>query len=216
MTKALSKKRRKGAGRPLKAGKLRKPSGRIRNSDVDSVAMSASAKQALEERLSVESGTWKRMKEAEADGEIITMDEARAQERGSVLHNWLKASDHYRNIGRPELAVITREQFDALIEFQDIHARHRAMLVKKVKSSTDFDRTGGHDNSDPFGKDGARDERIAKAFSDSRKVILEAGSMAMFAVETIVFENKDVWKLAGDLRLAANALNNLKKVKRAA
>lgn len=197
-------------GRPMKAGKPRKPSGGIRNSAKDST-------EALETRLALEAGTWRRMREAEAVGEVITIDEAREQERGSVIHQWLKVSDDFRRKGKPEKALISRDQFDALIEFMELSRRYSSMMVKQPKSASDYDRTGGHDNTDPFERRAeARDSKVQGDFKRGRTAILEASPLAMMAFETIVVENKEVMTLLGDLRLAANALDITRKVRKAA
>lgn len=203
-------------GRPRKIGKPRKAGGRIKNSAVDPKHVTEAVAKALEERLALEAGTWRRRRQALQDGEILTIDEARLQERGSVLHNWLKVSEDRKRKGHEQDALISRDQFDALISFEELHQKQRALHTKVVKSSSDFDRVGGHDNTDPFGDLGRRHANIHKDYKAARTAILEASSLAMFAVETIVFENKEVYNLVGDLRLAANALNNLKKHVKAA
>lgn len=216
----MAKRRAKGAGRKPKFGVPRYPSGQIRHEHKETPEQEAARQEALEQRLALEAGTWRRMREAEEAGEVISIDEARSQERGSVIDNWLKISNDHRKKGKPELALVTKEQVDALKDYHELYERYTAMLVRRPRSSTDFGGAGGHDNRDPFhGEQARRDMALTSRYRDARKAILDLkdrSPMAHFAVQAIVIENREMHNLVGDLREAANALDRLRKARRAA
>lgn len=206
MAKARSKaaKIKAKRGRPAKEGVMRTPSGQISRSAESRVHSGA-----LEAALAVEAATWKRRQQNPS----LTVDEARKQEHGSVIHKWLL--DYQRMLKKqPDKAhpnEFTMMQHDAAVRFQQLHFDYLGVIeAKRMASSSDLNRGGGYDGRDPFAKGAAaRHARIELDYKGARKAILESGPLGMMAIETVVIENRDAPELRPDLRLALNRLSTV-------
>lgn len=100
---------------------------------------------------------------------------------------------------------------DVALEYESVRRNaQRAALARQLPSAGDLERTHGYDGSD--GLDPAYVEWCEKAerrYAESRRALLMAGPLVMFAVETWVLENTAVADLLPDLALGLNALARL-------
>lgn len=163
----------------------------------------------------MEAATWKRRR----DDPSLTVEDARKQENGSVIHAWKVASDRASKRS-PDRAYdqFTASHLDTAIRIHEIYAGYRmAIAANTPRSSTDFSGAGGYDGTDPFDEDRRkRDIRSIAAWMQCRRAILQSGSMGMMAVEAIIFENKPIDKLRGDLRLALNEVERVWRMEKKA
>jgi hypothetical protein len=104
-----------------------------------------------------------------------------------------------------------RALLNAAHEYERVQRNYRhAILARQLPSAGDLDRTHGYDGDD--GLHPAYVEWCQKAerrMAESRRALLEAGPLVLFAVDTWVMEDKAVYELLGDLRLGLNALARL-------
>lgn len=163
----------------------------------------------------LEAATWRRRQ----DNPRLTVEQARTQEHGSVIHAWKSASDTASK-RKPDKAhdVFTAANLDTATRIHEIYAAYRAAIASKTpRSASDFGGAGGYDGTDPFEEDRARrDARSIEAWKQCRTAILRSGPLGMMAVEAIIFENKPIDKLRGDLRLALNEVDRMWRMERAA
>ena len=198
-SKASKLKAKRGPKR--KEGVMRTPSGQLSRS-TEAKALS----EAAETFLAIEAATWKR-RQANPD---LNVEEARKQEHGSVVHRW---HQEYLAIRRrqPEKAhpnEFTSTHLDAALRFHQLALAWSGVVAsRRQRSSTDFSGSGGYDGRDPFDATiAARQTKIESSYKEARTAVLKSGPLGMMAVETVVFENKDVPDLLPDLRLALNRL----------
>lgn len=214
MTKARTK-AQKRRGRPPKTGVLRTESGRISRS-AEAKEIEAITK-AMEYRLMMEAATWKRRQ----IDPTLTVEKARYQEHGSVIHRWKDQHDKFRKKhgdAKPDPMCFTKHDLQLAENIQQAYERYRAAIAShNPRSASDFSGPGGFDGRDPFDDDRERmDKRAINRWKEMRCAILESGPLGMMAVETIVLENKPVDKLIGDLRLALNAVERMNRIAKAA
>lgn len=214
MAKA-SKRKRKG-GRPLKQGVPRVPgSGRISRSAEAQLILSR--EKAMEYRLMMEAATWKRRQIDPS----LTVEKARQQEHGSVIHRWEAQHSSFRKRygeDKPDPMCFTQHDRQICENIQEAYERYRAAIASRnVRSSSDFSGPGGFDGRDPFDEDREkRDKRAIEKWKAMRTAILNSGPLGMMAVEAIVIENKPLEGLIGDLRLALNAVERMNRIAKAA
>lgn len=195
------------AGRPRKRGK-REPSGRISRASGDNIDI----------KMALEAGTWKR-RQMNAK---LSVDEARMQEHGSVIHAWRQKAivrEKDRQPGdEPDPNRFTSQQFNTALDVQMAYERYcMAMGLRSPRSASDFSGPGGYDGKDPFDPERAeRDERAVRRWKEIRRAVLESGSLGMMAVEAIIIENKSIPRLIGDLRAAMNEVARLNQRRKAA
>lgn len=187
-------------GRPRIADVPREPNGRIVRSGVVGATLAA------------EAATWKRRQENPS----LTVEEARKQEHGSVIHQWHDDWNRMRK-GNPDAALqnqFTKLHLEAAERYHELYLSWLAAIdAKTSRSSSDFSGPGGHDGSDPFDADKARRYAwIEESFKEARRAILESGPFGMMAVEAIIIENQPADQLRGDLRIALNRLSCLWKL----
>lgn len=199
-SKASKLKAKRGPKR--KEGVLRTPSGQISRS-TEAKALS----EAAETYLAIEAATWRRRR----DNPALSVEEARKQEHGSVIHRWHQA---YLTMKRrqPESAhpnEFTSTHLDAALRFHQLsHAWSAVVASRRQRSSSDFSGSGGYDGRDPFDPTiAARQAKTERDYKEARKAILESGPLGMMAIETVVIENKEAPSLLPDLRLALNRLS---------
>jgi hypothetical protein len=113
---------------------------------------------------------------------------------------------------------ISRDQYEACMEWLvRLDAYEWAILVQRHRSASDFGGIRGHDGSD--GTDERYVETCNRArsrYGEIRRWIMEADALGLMALETWVKEDKEAMTLLGSLRVAANAINRLMKLDRAA
>ncbi len=198
-------------GRPKKEGVLRTPSGQISRSKESKLHT-----RGLEERLALETATWKRRQ----DNPALTIHEARLQEHGLVIAKWRNDYERARRRNPEGLHenVFTQTHFETAISFLELYENYQAVIeAGRVRSSSDLNRAGGKDSRDPFDLDRERKHAaIERLYKDCRHAILQSGPLGMMAVETVVIENKDVVNLLPDLRCALNSLGKIFRMPRAA
>jgi|SRR5690606_16581255 len=184
----------KRRGRPRKIGVVRTPSGQPSRAKEHDMAY----------KLMMEAATWKRRR----DNPSLSVEDARRQEHGSVIHMWKLASDKARK-KNPDAAndhLFTETHLDTAERIHELYQGYRAAIASRnPRSASDFTGPGGFDGTDPFERERERrDERAVARWKEARAAILASGPLGMMAVETIIFENKPVDRLLGDLRLALN------------
>lgn len=206
--RTAAQKLRAKRGRPRRDGVPRTEDGRISRS-FDA--------QTAEERIAVEAATWKRRQ----DNPLLTIEEARKQEHGSVIHRWKL---DYQRIAKKypdgtHQNTFTPLHLDTAERYHKLHLDYHAIIgAMPPRSTSEVNRVpSGYDGSDPFsGERSRREEKIAKDYKAARETILGAGPLCQMAVMAVVVENKDCPSLMGDLRLALNALSILWKLQAAA
>jgi hypothetical protein len=136
----------------------------------------------------------------------IPRDEAVRQEAGTAIGRALNNRD------------ITRDQFDACMEWLvRLDAYERAILVQRQRSASDFGGIRGHDGSDGTDESYVNAcQRARSRYGEVRRWIMEADAFGLMALETWVKEDREAMSLIGSLRVAANAINRLMKLDRAA
>jgi len=211
MARTKAAKLKSKRGRPKKEGVLRTPSGQISRS-ADSKAIT----RGLEERLALETATWKRRQENPG----ITVQEARLQHHGLVIAQWRNEYERARRI-KPEAIhenVFTQSHFDTAMSFLELHEDYQAVIeAGKVRSPSDLNRAAGKDSRDPFEVERAKKHHAVEClYRDCRRAILQSGPLGMMAVETVVIENKDTPTMLPDLRCALNSLALVLKIQKAA
>ncbi|MDS1138592.1 hypothetical protein [Nitratireductor indicus] len=149
----------------------------------------------------------------------VSIDDARRPEHGSVIHAWKEASDRARKKA-PESAsqVFTSLHLETARRVHEVFDAYcAAIALRTPRSASDYSSSGGFDGTDPFDDDRSRrDVNAIARWMECRRAILESGPMGMMAVEAIVFENKPVHSLMGDLRLALNEVDRVWRRQRAA
>lgn len=205
-----AQKRQAKRGRAKKEGVLRTPSGQISRS-----ADSREITRGLEERLALETATWKRRQENPG----ITIQEARLQHHGLVTQ-WRNEYERARRI-KPEVIhenVFTQSHFDTAMSFLELHEDYQTVIeAGKVRSPSDLNRAAGKDSRDPFEVERAKKHHAIEClYRDCRRAILQSGPLGMMAVETVVIENKDAPKMLAGLRCALNSLALVLKIQKAA
>jgi hypothetical protein len=136
----------------------------------------------------------------------LSREEAVRQEAGTAIGRALNNRD------------ITRDQYDACMEWlvrRD--AYDRALMVPKQRSASDFGGVRGYDGGDGTDEDYvAQCNKARSRYGEIRRWILDADSLGMMALETWVLEDREAYVLVGSLRVAANAINRLLRLDRAA
>lgn len=164
----------------------------------------------------LEVATWKRRR----DNAALTIDEARKPEHGSVIDKWREAHERFKKgfPGQPNPDEFTQAHYDAALKFHELQAAYfGSIAAKRPRSASDFGGPGGHDNVDPFSEDIAkRHLDIKNKYRDARRAILESGPLGMMAMQAIVVDNQEIWRLLPDLRCACNNLTRLWKISSAA
>lgn len=194
--------------RRLKKGVIRTASGAISRSKESKakIRVIEAESEATAQQLALEAATWKRRQENPA----LTIIDALKPEHGNVLLSMYKRSCEFHARAPEALNQyhISLAEKNALLDFAELQQQYNGLIANgSMRSSCDFSATGGHDNSDPFEERTARRARsIERRYKIARRRILESGPYSMFAYEAIVLENKELPRLIGDLRLAANAL----------
>lgn len=202
-----AQKRASKRGRPRLDGMPRTETGRIsRSSDAQEVS----------ERLACEVATWKRRQEDPS----LTVDEARKQEHGSVIHRWrleYQAIEKRFPDGRHP-NTFTALHLDTAERFHRLYADYHVIIgARQTRSSSDLTSIRGADSADPFEESRAnREAAITASYREARGAILESGPLGMMAVMAIIVENKDCPDMIGDLRGALNRLAVLWKLRAAA
>lgn len=221
--KTRAAKRRLKGGRPLKANALRTDTGRLSRSN--------EVKES-EVKLMLEAATWKRRQRLDKNGmpfidETIPVEKVRGQEYGSVVHSWKAAHDLFRKKYGPDKIdrmSFTGQNLETAQEIQRSYENFRmAVASRNPRSSSDFSGPGGFDGRDPFDSDREKRDKWAMerwvgrdGKGGMRDAILKSGPMGMMAVEAIIFENKPMDSLIGDLRLALNAVERMGRISKAA
>lgn len=109
----------------------------------------------------------------------------------------------YRN------GLLTREQFDAVETFAEIRRDYeRAILIRRMGSSSDLNRRGGYDGSDGtepsyvafYDRAKGRYERARRA------ILMTHDHFAMLAIEAVANDESEMWEFVGSTRIAANAV----------
>ena len=203
-----SAKRRSRAGRKPKPNAIRTESGRL--------SRSKEAKE-LETKLMLEAATWKRRQ----INPSLTVEEARKQEHGSVIHAWKELHEAFkRKHGADKInpMMFTAQHLETAQQIQQAYEDYRfAIASRNPRSASDFSGPSGFDGSDPFDEDREkRDKRAIERWKAIRSAILSSGPMGMMAVEAIVIENKPLEGLIGDLRLALNAVERMNRIAKTA
>lgn len=193
-------------GRPKKTGD-REPNGKLQRVTIGGESYS---------KLEIEAMTWRRAR----DNPGIPAEELRKPEYGSVIDKMLARSDTMRRAtpGKPHPNAFTRAHYDTAVRYAEVwSAWVSAIDAKRMRSSSEFGKVGGHP-PDPFIAEIAKkEERAIKAYKEARRAVLECGSsLGCMALEAIVIENHDAENLQGDLRQALNALGRLWGMQRAA
>lgn len=208
----MSRYKRARAGRKRKEGVARTPSGRISESQANQQSMQES-----EQRLALEVATWRRRQ----DNPSLTITEACLPEHGSVvekLHETYKLAVKRGKGDEARLYGLTTDQYDAAQKLERIYRSYMASIGGKTpRSSSDFSGPAGHSGVDPFSENVAkRDALVEQAYKKARRAILEdqhsngiLHPLGMMAVETMIYENKEVLNLLPDLKLALNRLTRL-------
>lgn len=167
-------------------------------------------------KLMMEAATWKRRQQNPS----LSVEDARRQEHGSVIHAWKLESDKARKRDAESLEgrLFTALHLDTAERIHEIYAAYRmAIASRDPRSSSDFTGPGGFDGSDPFDEDRKRrDERAIARWKEVRRAILDSGPMGMMAVQGIIFENQPLHGLQGDLRLALNEVYRVWRRQKAA
>lgn len=214
----MTKPNRRRAGRKRTQGVDRTPSGAISRSKEAQMTIEQieRTRERAEHKLALEAATWKRR---QVDP-TLSVEQARMMEHGSVIARMLA---EYRDAKKrkPDGAhpnEFTQMHYDTALRFSELHAAYLGTIeAKQQRSSSDFDGAKGYDGRDPFDSAAARRHRsVEDQYKAARTVILEAGSLCMMAVEAIVLENKPVFGLQADLRLALNRLAVLWRLQQAA
>lgn len=212
--KARTKAAKRRGGRPLKPNAKRTPDGRLsRSNDVKE----------SETKLMLEAATWKRRRE----NPRLSVEDARKQEHGSVIHAWKLAHDAFKakhDDKKINPMSFTAQNLETAQQVQQAYESYRAAIAaRSPRSASDFSGPGGYDGADPFDTD--RQKRDARAIErwvgpdgkgGMRNTIVKSGPFGMMAVEAIVFENKPMDSLIGDLRLALNAVDRRGQISKAA
>lgn len=136
----------------------------------------------------------------------LSRQQAREQEGGLAIGRALNNRD------------ITQSQFDALEHYRIVYANYqRSIGVKRMRSASDFGGAGGYDASEGDEPEYVEwCDRQRDKFIELRRAALSATPFADMAIQAWVMEDKEVYKLLGDLRLAANAITRLLKLDSAA
>lgn len=111
---------------------------------------------------------------------------------------------------------ITREEMEAGHEYEIIRRAARAvMLIREMGSSGDLGRGRSYDGDegdDPIYVEYCRG--VERRMVDSRRVLLNAGSLAQLAVDCWAIEGKEAWGLLGALRPGLQELAKLYQIHR--
>ncbi len=170
----------------------------------------------IEERLALETATWRRRQ----DNPALSIHEARLQEHGLVIARWRNDYEKARRRNPEGLHenVFTQAHFDTAISFLELHGDYQAVIeAGRVRSSSDLNRAGGKDSRDPFDREREKKHHAVESlYRDCRKAILQSGSFGMMAIETVVIENKDAINMLAELRCALNSLGKVLRIQRAA
>lgn len=131
---------------------------------------------------------------------------AKRQEAGDALGLAYMAGD------------LSNTQYDALVDYREAYENYQfALDQKRQRSASDFSGAGGFDSDD--GSDPHYVERCERAkarYALYRRAALESGQLGHMAVKTWVLDDCVVKNLIGDLRLAANAIDRVKRMPKAA
>lgn len=165
----------------------------------------------------LEAATWKRRQ----INPSLTVEEARKQEHGSVIHAWKELHEVFkRKNGADKInpMMFTAQHLETAKEIQQAYENYRfAIASRNPRSASDFSGPSGYDGSDPFDEDREkRDKRAIEKWKAIRTAILNSGPLGMMAVEAIVIENRPLEGLIGDLRLALNAVERMNRIAKAA
>jgi len=132
----------------------------------------------------------------------VPRQQARKQETGSAIGRALNNGD------------ISQGQFDALDQYRIANEQYRRALdIKRQRSASDFSGAGGYDaieGDDPDYVEWCNRQR--SRFNELRRWALDATPFADMAIQAWVMEDKEAYRLLGELRLAANAIGRLLKL----
>lgn len=136
----------------------------------------------------------------------VPREQARKQETGTAIGRALNNTD------------LSQDQFEALEHYRIAYEQNRrALNVKRQRSASDFSGAGGFDADEGTDPDYVEwCDRQRRRFQELRRWALEATPFADMAIQAWVMEDKEAYKLLGDLRLAANAISRLLKLDNAA
>lgn len=132
----------------------------------------------------------------------LSPDRAKRQESATAIGR------AYDNRGDNGARMLSRDQFDALQEWMDAKRKHSiALSSPRHRSASDYSGRAGFDPSDGTDETYIRFCDSAKARHDLlRHAILQSGPMGHFAVQVWCEQDREDYKLIGDLRLAANQI----------
>ena len=114
-------------------------------------------------------------------------------------------------IGRMALQLPLAQQqdiLDAAKHFEKVYAAARkAELARAVRSASDYDRTGGHDDREGTDDDYVDEcERAMATFEELRRMMWIADPLSVMVAEGVILEDKEMWNSAGSLWAGLNAV----------
>ena len=104
---------------------------------------------------------------------------------------------------------LSQAQFDALERYDECRTNYSiALSYKRTRSASDFSGAVGFDAREGTDEEYVRwcEKSIAKYKAIRRAILTCEDSMGHMAVQTWVDEDREIWRLLGALRVAANAI----------